>query len=77
MANNLLMSVGDLALLLQRSTKSIYQLLNRGEIVGAFRIGKSWYVHRQIFLDDLEKKAQLPTRRPTIKGDPSDRHKLL
>lgn len=37
---------------------TIYQMLNNGEIEGAFRIGKSWKIPRKAITDYINKRMQ-------------------
>ena len=39
------------------SVKTVYAMLYRQQIPGAFQIGKSWYINREVLLKDLEKKS--------------------
>lgn len=72
-----LWSVGDVALYLKLSTKSVYKLVNSGEITGSFRVGRSWYVHRQIFIDSLKQRAlQTNKARPVRFDENKGRHNL-
>jgi len=52
------LSVGELALLLRKSEKWIYQMLNKGKIPGAFKLGGSWLVDRDILGAALQKRAK-------------------
>jgi hypothetical protein len=68
------LSVGELADMLRVSVKWCYQQLNAGNIPGAFKLSRSWFIDRQIFLDALKQKA-LSKARPIPNAD-RGRHNL-
>ncbi len=75
MSNSPYLSASELAVLLRRSGKSIYQLLAKGEIAGSFRIGSEWYIDREMFLASLKEKASR-SKAPAYKPGPRGRHGL-
>ncbi len=56
-------SVEQAAEVLGVCTKWFYQQLNRGNIPGAFRIGKSpWFIDRDLFHEGLKELASKPPK---------------
>lgn len=55
--NSPYLSVGELALFLRKSEKWVYQQLNKGKIPGAFKLGGSWLIDRDILGAALQKRA--------------------
>ncbi len=67
------LSVGDVARLLRKSQKWVYQ--HKAEIPGFVKLAGSFFFDREILLSGLSKKASQPTR--TQKPDRrNDRHGL-
>lgn len=57
------------------TVKTIYAMLYRQEIPGAFQVGRNWFINKQILLGDLEKKSALNQRNLGKVLDPnSGRH---
>jgi len=67
------LSVGETAALLGKSEKWVYAHLN--EIPGAFKLGGSWFINKEILTSGLESLAQKPARQSTQKPV-GDRHGL-
>ena len=68
-------SVFDVARMLNVSTKWVYQHI--GEIPGAFRIGRSWFIDREILITSLKEKAKRPAPKRVDRGGHDNRHGLL
>lgn len=68
-------SVGELSELLRCSQKWLYQRLNKGEIPGAFRLGATWFIDKEVLIQSLKAKAQKPLPRKETTGHTS-RHGL-
>lgn len=71
MSTNPYLTVGELALLLRRSEKWIYQHIHT--IQGAFKLGRCWFIDREILTSSLKSLAQKP--KAPAKGSPN-RHNL-
>ncbi len=59
------LSVGETANLLGMSEKWIYAHLK--ELPGAFKLGGSWFINKEILTTELESRALKPTRHSTKK----------
>lgn len=71
----LLLKPKELCSIFGVQVKTIYAMLYRHEIPGAFQIGKSWYINQQVLLSELEKKATSKQRTLSQFLDPhSGRH---
>ncbi len=71
----LLLKPKELCSIFGVKVKTIYAMLYRGDVPGAFQIGNSWYIDKHILLKELEKKAsskQKPAGQSTYPN--SDRH---
>jgi excisionase family DNA binding protein len=73
--SHLYLSVGEIAGLLRTSEKWIYQQLAKGNIPGAFRIGRTWLIDQEIFTSKLKEKAQKPIQVKRDSGS-KNRHSL-
>ena len=57
------------------SVKTIYLMLYRDDIPGAFQLGKNWYINQDTLFKELEKKASLRSKPRSLNDDPnSGRH---
>lgn len=70
---SLFLSVGETASLLGKSEKWTYAHLD--ELPGAFKLGGSWFIDREILMSELKSRAQKPARQPLSKPV-HDRHGL-
>ncbi|OGU94582.1 MAG: hypothetical protein A2475_03905 [Ignavibacteria bacterium RIFOXYC2_FULL_35_21] len=71
----LLLKPKELCSIYGASVKTIYAMLYRRQIPGAFQIGRCWYINKQVLLADLEKKSALNQRSVGKSFDSiSDRH---
>ena len=68
------LSVGEVALLLGKSQKWVYQ--KKGVIPGYFKLAGSIFFDREILLSSLKESASRPTKRNRPEGR-NDRHGLL
>ena len=67
------LSVGETATLLGKSEKWVYAHLS--ELPGAFKLGGSWFISKEILTSGLESLARKPARQST-KRPVDDRHGL-
>ena len=67
------LSVGETASLLGKSEKWVYAHLS--ELPGAFKLGGSWFIDKDILTSELKLLAQKPARQSTQKPV-GDRHGL-
>ncbi len=67
------LSVGETASLLGKSEKWVYAHL--GDLPGAFKLGGSWFINKEILTSELESLARKPTRQSS-KRPVQDRHGL-
>ena len=67
------LSVGETASLLGKSEKWVYAHLR--ELPGAFKLGGSWFINKEILTSELNSLAQKPTRQSTQESV-NDRHGL-
>ena len=56
-------------------TSTIYAMLYRGDIPGAFQIGRSWYINKKVLQKYLDNLSTSRPKTRSINLDPnSDRH---
>lgn len=69
---------GQLATMLDVSTKKAYQLLKAGRIPGAFRLAPNepWFIDLEILTNHLRKLAERPTPAKPYPGGNKSRHGL-
>ena len=76
--NPILLKPKELCSIFGVKVKTIYSMLYRNEIPGAFQLGKSWYIDQQVLFKELEKKATFKVRPKDISQDPnSGRHEII
>lgn len=63
---------GELATVLRICTKSVYKLLNGGEIPGSRKLGGNWVIHQDTFLAGFTK----PVKAQKVNSGGFDPHKL-
>ncbi|MBI5402469.1 MAG: helix-turn-helix domain-containing protein [Ignavibacteriae bacterium] len=70
------LSVKEVAAIIRLSEKTVYKLINRGEIAGHFLLGSIHMIDEEIFMTDL--KVRATTKKLTKKVTESrDKHGLL
>ena len=67
------LSVGETASLLGKSEKWVYAHLS--ELPGAFKLGGSWFINKEILTSELNALAQKPARQ-SVQEPVHDRHGL-
>jgi hypothetical protein len=69
------LSIKNLSEFFQQSSKWCYQMLNKGEIPGAFKVGGTWFIDRETLQDGLKAKIGRSAKKGSANLD--DRHSLL
>lgn len=68
-----IISAQELAGKLKLTPKTMYKLLNKGDIPGSRKVGGLWYIDLRIFESSFSK----PTIKPKVEAGSKDRHSLL
>jgi len=75
MSSPIFLSAGEVALLLRKSTKWVYQKAD--ELPGAFKFGGTWFFDREIMVTSLQALSQKPTRSNPKPDRTQSRHGLV
>jgi hypothetical protein len=70
-------SVDEVANLFGKSTKWVYEAINKGLIAGAFKLNGSWFINKQTLFEDLNTKSKRTAKKNGDNTSGINRHNLI